>query len=66
VSPGDVIDKSNVAQAKDLISPAIEWCVNKGLTMKIIAPKPIGWPKAYKDATEKFARLVRDAKVTID
>jgi hypothetical protein len=62
VSPGDVIDKSNVAQAKDLISPAIEWCVSKGLTMKIIAPKPIGWPKAYKDATEKFSSQVKLAE----
>ena len=59
VSPGDTIGKSNVAQAKDLISPAIEWCVNQGMTMKIIAPRPIGWPKAYKEATEKYASQVK-------
>jgi len=46
VLPGDTIDKSNLAKAKDLISPAVEWCVNQGLTMKIVAPKPIGWQRA--------------------
>jgi hypothetical protein len=59
VAPGDVIDKSNVAKAKDLISPAVEWCVQQGMTMKIIAPKPIAWPKAYKEATEKYAGQVK-------
>src|SRR6185436_9786714 len=59
VSPGDTIDKSNVAQAKDLISPAVEWCVTQGMTMKIIAAKPIGWPKAYREATEKYASQVK-------
>jgi hypothetical protein len=59
VSPGDVIDKTNVAKAKELISPAVEWCVNQGMSMKIVAPKPIGWPKAYKEATEKYASQVK-------
>ncbi|MEO6028745.1 MAG: DUF1329 domain-containing protein [Candidatus Binatia bacterium] len=59
VAPGDTIDKTNVAKAKELISPAIEWCVNQGLTMKIVAPKPIGWPKLYREATEKYASQVK-------
>ncbi|MCC6847149.1 MAG: DUF1329 domain-containing protein [Deltaproteobacteria bacterium] len=62
VSPGDTIDKSNVANVKGLISPAIEWCVNQGMTMKIIAPRPIAWPKAYKEATEKYASQVKLAE----
>ena len=62
MAPGDVIDKSNVAKAKDLISPAIEWCVNQGMSMKIIEPKPIGWPKAYREATEKYANQVKLAE----
>jgi hypothetical protein len=59
VAPGDVIREANVAQAKGLISPAIEWCVRHGMTMKIVEPKPIGWPKVYREATEKFASQVR-------
>src|SRR5262245_47833463 len=62
VAPGDVIDKTNVAKAKDLISPAVEWCVNQGMIIKVIAPKPIGWPKAYKEATEKYSSQVKLAE----
>jgi hypothetical protein len=62
VSPGDMIDKSSIAKVKGLVSPAVEWCVEHGLTMKIIAPKPIGWPAAYKEATEKFAGQVKLAE----
>jgi hypothetical protein len=62
VSPGDTVDKASVAKAKGLISPAVEWCVNNGMTMKIVAPKPIGWPKAYKEATEKYSSQVKLAE----
>lgn len=62
VSPGDTVDKSSLAKVKGLISPAVEWCVNQGMTMKIVAPKPIGWPKAYKEATEKYSSQVKLAE----
>jgi hypothetical protein len=62
VAPGDTIDKSSVGKIKDLVSPAVEWCVTQGMTMKIVEPKAIGWPKAYKEATEKFASQVKLAE----
>ena len=62
VSPGETIDKSSLDRVKDLISPGVQWCVEQGMTMKIIAPKPIGWPKRYKEATEKYASQVKLAE----
>lgn len=59
VVPGDVINKGNAEKVKDLVSPAIFWCLQHGMEMKIIAPKPVGWPKAYREATEKFSSQVK-------
>jgi hypothetical protein len=62
VAPGDTVDKASIDKVKGLVSPAIEWCINQGMTMKIIAPKPIGWPSAYKQATEKYSSQVKLAE----
>jgi len=59
VKPGDVITAANVDQAKDLISPGIEWCVKHGMPMKIVETKSIPWPKLYKEATEKYSGQVK-------
>ena len=59
VAPGDTVSKANIDKVKGLVSPAVEWCIEHGMTLKIIAPKPIGWPSAYKDATEKYASQVK-------
>ena len=59
VKPGDVITAGNVENVKDLISPGIEWCVRHGLPMRIVETKPITWPKAYKEATDKFSGQVK-------
>jgi len=56
---GDVITAANVDQAKELISPGIEWCVRHGWPLKIVETKKIEWPKAYKDATEKYSPQVK-------
>ena len=36
VEPGDVIGKDNFAKAKDLVGPGVAWCVDHGMTMKIV------------------------------
>src|SRR5574337_758165 len=54
VQPGDTITKDNVDKVKDLISPGVEWCVNHGMTMKIVPYKKVEWNKAYREATEKY------------
>src|SRR5437868_14715950 len=59
VKPGDVVTAANVDQAKDLISPGLEWCIRHGWPMRIAATKKIEWPKAYKEATEKYSSQVK-------
>lgn len=59
VQPGDVITSANVEKAKDLLSPGMEWCVRYGWKMRVVAPRPVGWPQAYKEATEKYAGQVK-------
>ena len=59
VSPGDKITMDNVDKVKDLVSPGLEWCIKHGLPMSIIETKRLEWPKAYKEATEKYAGQVK-------
>jgi Protein of unknown function (DUF1329) len=59
VKVGDVITAANVDQAKDLISPGLEWCIKHGWPIKVVETKHIEWPKAYKEATEKFSSQVK-------
>jgi hypothetical protein len=59
VKAGDVVNASNVDAAKDLLSPGMEWCVRYGWPMRIVDPKPVVWPKAFKEATEKYSSQVR-------
>jgi hypothetical protein len=59
VSPGDKITDSNVDKAKDFISPGLEWCIKHGFPITIGANKKVEWPRAYKEATEKYASQVK-------
>src|SRR5262249_8729329 len=59
VSPGDKINASNVDKAKDFLSPGMIWCVKRGFPITVVEPKRVEWPKAYKEATEKYAQQVK-------
>src|SRR5262245_24530405 len=59
VVPGDQITRANADQVKELVSPGLFWCVKRGLPMRIVAPKSVAWPRAYKEATEKYAGQVK-------
>jgi Protein of unknown function (DUF1329) len=59
VRPGDRITPENVAVAKDLISPGLEWCIRHGWPVTVAETKRIEWPKAYREATEKYADQVK-------
>src|SRR5438067_12491243 len=59
VAPGDRITDQNVDKVKDLISPGLEWCIKHGFPLTIGETKRIEWPKAYKEATEKYASQVK-------
>jgi hypothetical protein len=59
VVPGDTINAENVDKVKDLISPGLEWCIKRGFPITIVEPKRVEWPRAYKEATEKYSGQVR-------
>ncbi len=59
VSVGQKIDETNVDKIKTMISPGVEWCVRHGLPITVGETKRIEWPKAYKEATEKYAGQVK-------
>ena len=59
VQPGDTITKDNMSQAEPLLTPSTRWMVERGMPIQVIATKKVTWPKAYEDATEKFAAQTR-------
>jgi len=63
VSPGDKITDANMDKVKDLVSPGMQWCIKRGWPITITETKRIEWPKAFKEATEKYAS---QAKLTPD
>ena len=59
VKPGDTVTAANLEQAKGLISPGLEWSVKRGMAMKVVDYKKVEWPKAYREATEKYSSQVK-------
>src|SRR5215467_5970420 len=59
VQPGDTVTKATLAQAEGLLTPVTRWMVERGMPMAIIATKKVEWPKAYREATEKYAAQVK-------
>jgi len=59
VQPGDRITTANAAKAKDLLSPGMNWCVERGFPMDVIATRDIPLRRAYREATEKFSSQAR-------
>ena len=53
------ITEQNVDKVKDLLSPGMEWCVKRGWPITVSETKRIEWPKAYAEATEKYASQVK-------
>jgi hypothetical protein len=59
VVPGDVIDKTNMDKAADLLHPGLRWCVEHGLVMEIVPYQAATHPPSYAAATEKYTAQVR-------
>ena len=59
VKPGGTITKDNLTQAEDLLTPSTRWMVERGMPMSIIETKKVNWPKAYREATEKYSGQVQ-------
>jgi len=61
VSPGDVIDKSNVEKAAEFLHPGLLWCVEHGLVMEIVPYRKATYPPVYQEATERYSAQVEMA-----
>ncbi|MDX2171285.1 MAG: DUF1329 domain-containing protein [Deltaproteobacteria bacterium] len=59
VKPGDVVNAANLEAAREWLTPGLEWCVRRGMTLRVAAPRPIEAPAPYREATERFAPQVR-------
>lgn len=59
VKPGDTITKDNIAEAEGLLPPFVRWLVERGMPIPVIATKKVEWPKAYREATEKYSGQVK-------
>ena len=57
--PGDVVDKSNMARRRMSSIPRQTGCSTQGMSMKVIEYRKYEWPRAYAEATEKFAGQVQ-------
>jgi Protein of unknown function (DUF1329) len=55
VAPGDVVTRLNVEKVDGLVSPGVHWAVEQGMDVNVVPYKSIAEPKAYKEATEKYA-----------
>jgi hypothetical protein len=58
VEPGDLISRSNVERARELLHPGLLWCVDHGLVMEIVPYKGATYPPVYQRATEQYAARV--------
>jgi len=58
VVAGDRITPANAEKVKDLVSPGMYWCVERGFPMEIVDPKPIKLRSAFLAATEKYSAQV--------
>ncbi len=59
VRPGDVITAASADKVKDLVSPAMFWCVEHGFPMTIVEPRSITLRRAFVEATEKYSAQVK-------
>jgi hypothetical protein len=55
LGPGDTVTAQNVDTVADQLSPGMVWCVKHGMNLKLVPHKQIVQPKAYVEATEKYA-----------
>jgi len=59
VAPGDIITKANQDKIKGIVADGVQWCVNRGMEMKIVPTQKIPLPKLYQEATEKYSAQVK-------
>lgn len=61
VKPGDTITKDNLDHAEGLLTPSVRWMVERGMSISVIETRKVEWPRAYREATEKYSAQVQIA-----
>ena len=56
---GEMVTVDRLADAAALLTPGVEWCVRRGLTLRVGETRAIAAPAAYREATERYAPQVR-------
>ena len=59
VSPGDVINRTNIDKIKNLTSPGLQAAVDNGMELNVVAYQKITTSPIYDQATEKYSAQVR-------
>jgi hypothetical protein len=59
---GTVVDRSNLAQYRDALGPGLEWIVDRGVSLPVIAPKDVTYGRHFDAATEKYSGQVEIAE----
>ena len=52
---GTVISAENVAAYEPYLGPAMRWIVQRGYTIRVVAPRTIAPPPAFTEATARYA-----------
>jgi hypothetical protein len=59
LKPGDVVSQANAGTYDPLLPPGLKATVGLGWRLRVIEPKSIAMPRAYREATEKYAGQVK-------
>ncbi len=62
IKPGDIITQETISHAKGLLTPSPRWTVERGMRMTALDTKRVEWPKAFKEATDKYSGQVMLSK----
>jgi len=58
VPAGTVVDKSNLSQYSQYLSPGLIWIVEHGVKLPVAEYKQVDFPPPFKEATEKYSAQV--------
>ena len=58
LTPGTVIDRTNVQGFTQFLNPGMIFAVDHGLKIKVLPPERVDWPQHYQQATEQHAAQV--------
>ena len=59
VQPGQTLTTQRRSQRLEaLLTPTTRWMLERGIPMPVIATQPVRLPKAYREATQQYAKQV--------